>query len=62
MKRIDVAALNVGLVSVGLAVLALVAAFGTVDWRLTSIIAPLGLVIIGLAGLLLPRTSTKGNR
>lgn len=62
MKRIDVAALNVGLVSVGLAVLALVAAFGTVDWRLTSIIAPLGLVIIGLAGLLLSRTSTKGNR
>ena len=62
MKRIDVAALNVGLASIGLAVLALIAAFGTVDWKLTSIVAPLGLVVIGLAGLLLSRTSTKGNR
>ena len=62
MRRIDVAAFNVGLVSTGLAVLALCAAFGTVDWKLTSIVAPLGLVVIGLAGLLLSRTSTKGTR
>lgn len=61
MKRIDVAALNVGLVSVGLAVLALISAFALVDWKLVSIVAPLGLVVIGLIGLLLSRTSQKGN-
>lgn len=62
MRRIDVAAFNVGLVSLGLAVLALCASFGTVDWKLTSIVAPLGLVVIGLTGLLLSRNSTKGTR
>ncbi|MFT4216155.1 MAG: hypothetical protein QM619_03095 [Micropruina sp.] len=62
MRRVDVAAFNVGLVGVELAVLALCAAFGTLDWKLTSIVAPLGLVVIGLAGLLLSRNSTKGNR
>ncbi|MFT4295241.1 MAG: hypothetical protein QM582_07495 [Micropruina sp.] len=62
MRRIDVAALNVGLVCTGLAVLALYAAFGTVDWKLVSVLAPLGLVLIGLAGLLLSRNSTKGTR
>lgn len=61
MKRIDVAALNVGLVCVGLAALALCAAFAAVDWKLVSIIAPLGLVVIGLIGLLLSRTSMKGT-
>ena len=61
MRRIDVAALNVGMVCVGLAALAMCAAFGTVNWNIVSIIAPLGLVVIGLTGLLLSRTSTKGN-
>lgn len=61
MKRIDVAALNVGLVSVGVSVLALCAAFAAVNWHLVSIVAPLGLVVIGLIGLLLSRTSQKGN-
>ena len=61
MRRIDVAALNVGLVSIGVATLALCAAFGSVDWKLVSIIAPLGLVVIGLIGLLLSRTSTNGT-
>ena len=62
MTRIDVAALNVGLVCTGLAVLALISGFGTLDWRLVSIVAPLGLVVIGLAGILLSRSSTKGTR
>lgn len=62
MRRVDVAAFNVGLFSLGLAALALCAAFGSIDWKLTSILAPLGLVVIGLAGLLLSRNSTKGNR
>lgn len=62
MKGIDVAAFNVGLVSIGLAVLALCAAFGTVDWKLTSIVAPLGLVVIGLTGLYFPAIPTKGTR
>jgi hypothetical protein len=62
MRRVDVAAFNVGLVSVGLAALALCAAFGTPDWKLVSVLAPLGLVVIGLAGLLLSRNPTKGTR
>jgi hypothetical protein len=62
MKRIDVAAFNVGLFCVGLACLALISAFATVDWKIVSVVAPLGLVVIGLAGLLLSRTSTKGTR
>jgi len=61
MRRIDVAALNVGLVCVGVAILALVSAFAFVDWKLVSIVAPLGLVVIGLIGLLLSRNSQKGN-
>lgn len=61
-RRIDVAAFNVGLACIGLAVVALIAAFDTIDWTLVRIVAPLGLVVIGLAGLLLSRTSTKGTR
>lgn len=61
MKRIDVAAMNIGLVCLGVAAIALCTAFATVDWKLVSIIAPLGLVVIGLIGLLLSRTSTKGR-
>jgi hypothetical protein len=61
MKRIDVAAFNVGLFCVGLACLALISAFAIVDWQIVSIVAPLGLVLIGLAGLVLSRTSTKGT-
>lgn len=61
MKRIDVAALNIGLVCLGIAALALCAAFASVDWKLVSIVAPLGLVVIGLIGLLLSRTPTKGK-
>ncbi|MFT3861829.1 hypothetical protein [Micropruina sp.] len=61
MKRIDVAALNVGLVCCGIALLALCATFGAVDWKLVSIIAPLGLVVIGLIGLLLSRKPQKGK-
>ena len=37
MRRIDVAALNVSLVCLGVAALALCTAFGTVDWKLVSI-------------------------
>ena len=61
MRRIDVAALNVSLVCLGVAALALRTAFGTVDWKLVSIDAPLGLVVIGLTGLLLSRNPRKGN-
>lgn len=60
-KGIDVAALNVGLVCVGVATLALFAAFAVVDWELVSTLAPLGLVVIGLTGLLLSRSSQKGK-
>ena len=62
MRRIDVAALNVGLVCLGISALALCSAFSGVDWKLVSILAPLRLVVIGLAGLVLSRPSTKGNR
>jgi hypothetical protein len=61
MRRVDVAALNVGLVCLGIATLALCTGFGTVDWKLVSIVAPLGLVVIGLIGLLLSRNPRKGN-
>lgn len=61
MRRLDVAALNVGLVCVGLAVLALCSAFTTVNWQLVSIIAPIGLVVVGLIGLLLSRSPQKGK-
>jgi len=61
MKRVDVAALNIGLVCLGIAALALCTAFASVDWKLVSIVAPLGLVVIGLIGLLLSRTPTKGK-
>ena len=62
MRRIDAAAFNVGLACVGLAVLTLWSSFGTVDWRIVPIVAPLVLVAIGLAGLLLSRASQKGPR
>lgn len=62
MNRLDVAALNVGLVCSALAVLALVAGFGTVNWQIVSIVAPLGLVVIGLTGILLSRSSQKGTK
>lgn len=62
MKPIDVAGLNIGIVCLGLATLGLITAFGTVDWPLMSIVAPIGLVVIGLTGILLSRASTKGRR
>ncbi len=53
MKRRDITAFNAGLLFLGLSGLALWLALGTVNWKAVSIAAPLALVAIGVAGLLL---------
>lgn len=51
----DATALVTGLLFLMLAVLGLLAAFGTIDWGLLGLALPLCLVIIGIAGLGLSR-------
>jgi hypothetical protein len=56
MRSRDVAAFVVGAVLSGIAVLALWLAFaGSIDWGIVRIVAPLGLVAIGILGLTLAR-------
>ncbi|QLQ16507.1 MAG: hypothetical protein HZY73_13540 [Micropruina sp.] len=58
MNRRDVTAFNAGLVFLVVAALGLWMAFGDVNWKLVSIAAPLALVFIGGAGLILSRTKS----
>lgn len=63
MKR-DRAAFAVGVIAIALAGHALWASFATIDWRLTGLIAPVVLIIIGAGMLVLSaqnHTSRKGN-
>lgn len=53
--RTDVVALVVGLVAVAIAALGLWAAFGTVNWAMVAVAAPVSLVVVGLVGLLASR-------
>ena len=55
MRRLDVTALNAGLLLAAVAVLGFWGAFGEIDWQLVSIAAPLSLVVIGVLGLALSR-------
>jgi hypothetical protein len=56
MRSVDVTAFVVGTVLSGVAVLALWMAFaGSVDWGIVRIVAPLGLVVVGILGLALAR-------
>jgi hypothetical protein len=56
MRSVDVTAFVLGLVLTGIAVLALWLAFaGSVDWGIVRIVAPLGLVVVGILGLALSR-------
>jgi hypothetical protein len=56
MRNVDVTAFVVGSVLSGVAVLALWMAFaGSVDWGIVRIVAPLGLVAVGILGLALAR-------
>lgn len=59
MRRADVVALVFGLLFTGLASAALWASLiGPVDWHLLQIVAPLGLVVVGVLGLVLSRRSS----
>jgi hypothetical protein len=56
MRSVDVTAFVVGSVLSGVAVLALWMAFaGSIDWGIVRIVAPLGLVAVGILGLALAR-------
>jgi hypothetical protein len=56
MRSVDVTAFVLGVVLTGIAVLALWLAFaGSVDWGIVRIVAPLGLVVVGILGLALSR-------
>lgn len=55
-QRIDLVAFVMGLLLAEVAIVALWNAFGSVDWRLLGIAAPLTLVVIGGIGLLFSRT------
>jgi hypothetical protein len=56
MRSVDVTAFVVGAVLSGVAVLALWMVFaGSVDWGIVRIVAPLGLVAVGILGLALAR-------
>ena len=56
MRSVDVTAFVVGAVFSGIAVLALWMAFaGSVDWGIVRVVAPLGLVAVGILGLALAR-------
>jgi hypothetical protein len=56
MRSLDVAAFVVGAVLTGIAVLALWLAFaGSIDWGAVRIVAPLGLIAVGILGLTFAR-------
>lgn len=55
-QRRDVVALVFGIVLTTVAVGSLWLSFvGSIDWRLVKVIAPLGLIVIGILGLALSR-------
>jgi len=56
--RVDVVALVFGVLFLGVAGVALWAGLGRVDWQLLQIVAPLGLVAVGVVGLTLSRRGT----
>lgn len=58
----DLTAFNAGLLFIALAGAGLCGAFGLLDWRMVSVGAPLTLVVIGLAGLVLSRLPLKTQR
>lgn len=58
-RKIDLAALVLGLIFAEVAIVALWNAFGAVDWRLLGIAAPLTLVVIGGIGLILSRNPNR---
>ena len=60
--RPDITALTVGLVACLLAALGMWAAYGSVNWPLVGLLAPIALVMIGLLGLILARTSFSTTR
>jgi hypothetical protein len=56
LSSTDVTAFVVGAVLTGVAVLALwMALAGSIDWGIVRIVAPLGLVAVGILGLALAR-------
>ncbi|HEY0240619.1 MAG TPA: hypothetical protein VGC37_18465 [Friedmanniella sp.] len=56
MKRFDVVALVTGVCFLGLALAVLAAALiGPLSWAVVKIVAPLVLVVVGVAGLALSR-------
>lgn len=58
MKRFDVVALVTGVCFLGLALAVLTTAvLGPLSWGLVKIVAPLVLVVVGVAGLALSRRS-----
>ena len=58
MKRFDVVALVTGVCFVGLALAVLADALvGPLSWALVKVVAPLVLVVVGVAGLALSRRS-----
>jgi len=59
MRSPDVLALIVGVVFSAIAILALWASlFGTINWEVVRIAAPLGLLSLGVVGLALSRNRT----
>jgi len=54
----DVASLVVGLLACLLAAIALWTAFGSVNWALVSLAAPIALITVGLLGLILARKNS----
>lgn len=57
MKRRDTVALIFGLILTGVALCSLCFAFtGALDWELVKLATPIGLVVIGIAGLAVSRT------
>lgn len=60
--RSDIAALTIGLAACAFAVLALWAAYGTVSWAVVGLLAPITLVTIGLAGLVVARKKTSSSQ
>lgn len=56
MNRVDVVALIAGLLLTGVAVCSLwLSVFGSIDWQVVQVVAPLSLVIVGVLGLALSR-------
>jgi hypothetical protein len=56
MRRVDVLALVLGVVFSAVAVLSLwLSLFGSINWEVVRIAAPLGLVSLGVVGLALSR-------